>query len=100
MAAAGYPGTPRAGDRIEGLDAPLPAGAFVRHAGTRRDPSGAFVTAGGRVLTVGGHGADLPTAARAAYEAVAQIRWHGEHHRTDIGARAGIPPSASRQGEP
>jgi phosphoribosylamine--glycine ligase len=34
MAAAGYPGKPRAGDRIEGLDVDLPPGAFVYHATT------------------------------------------------------------------
>ncbi|HTQ44100.1 MAG TPA: phosphoribosylamine--glycine ligase, partial [Polyangiaceae bacterium] len=36
MAAEGYPGKPRSGDRVEGLDAPLPGGAFVLHAGTAR----------------------------------------------------------------
>jgi phosphoribosylamine--glycine ligase len=88
MAAAGYPGTPRTGDRIDGLDAPLPAGAFVLHAGTVRAPDGSIRTNGGRVLTVGASAETLEEAARIAYRAVGGIRWEGEHHRRDIGRRA------------
>jgi phosphoribosylamine--glycine ligase len=91
MAAAGYPGKPRTGDRIEGLDAlsgSLPEGAFLRHAGTARAPDGAIVTSGGRVLAVGARAASLSDAARIAYDVVARIRWAGEHHRRDIGQRA------------
>jgi phosphoribosylamine--glycine ligase len=92
MAAAGYPGTPKTGDAIQGLEAPLPAGAFVLHAGTKR-AQGGIVTAGGRVLVVGAEGATLAEARRTAYAAVSRIRWEGEHHRTDIGARALGGPS-------
>jgi phosphoribosylamine---glycine ligase len=88
MAAAGYPGAPRTGDRIEGLDVPIPQGAFVRHAGTSRRSDGAVVTNGGRVLTVGAHAATLEAAARLAYDVVAGIGWSGEHHRRDVGHRA------------
>jgi phosphoribosylamine--glycine ligase len=88
MAAAGYPGKPRIGDRIEGLDAPLPAGAFVRHASTTRAPDGSVVTNGGRVLVVGASALTLEAAARIAYDAVDRIHWTGEHHRRDIGRRA------------
>ncbi len=88
MAAAGYPGKLRTGDPIEGLDAPLPFGAFVRHAGTVRSPDGRVVTSGGRVLAVGAHAPTLDEAARTAYEVVGRIRWQGEHHRRDIGRAA------------
>jgi phosphoribosylamine--glycine ligase len=88
MAASGYPGKPRTGDRIEGLDFRLPAGAYVRHAGTTRAPDGSIVTSGGRVLTVGAHAPTLEQAARLAYDVVGRIHWEGEHHRHDIGARA------------
>jgi phosphoribosylamine---glycine ligase len=88
MAAHGYPTKPRGGDRIEGLDVPLPAGTFVLHAGTTESPDGAVITSGGRVLAVGASATTLEDAARAAYEAVARIRWEGEHHRNDIGNRA------------
>jgi phosphoribosylamine--glycine ligase len=88
MAAAGYPGTPRAGDVIHGLDAQAEPGAFVLHAGTSRRDDGAVVTAGGRVLAVGAHAPSLAQATELAYRSVARISWEGEHHRTDIGHRA------------
>ncbi len=88
MAAKGYPGTPRTGDRIGGLGQALPEGGFALHAGTARAQDGSLVTNGGRVLTVGAHAARLEEAARIAYEAVATIHWPGEHHRLDIGQRA------------
>jgi phosphoribosylamine--glycine ligase len=88
MAAAGYPGAPRTGDAIAGLDARLDDGAFVLHAGTKRNDEGVIVTAGGRVLVVGTRADDLASAHRRAYAAVARIAWPGEHHRSDIGKRA------------
>jgi phosphoribosylamine--glycine ligase len=88
MAAAGYPGKPRTGDAISGLDLEPAPGVFVRHAGTRRSPDKSIVTSGGRVLTVGAHAPTLEQAAELAYQAVARIRWLGEHHRSDIGRRA------------
>jgi phosphoribosylamine--glycine ligase len=57
-------------------------------AGTERDNSGRLVTAGGRVLSVTAIGRDLAAARDRAYEAVACIRWDGEHHRSDIAADA------------
>jgi phosphoribosylamine--glycine ligase len=95
MASDGYPGKPRTGDRIEGLDAALPPGAFVRHAGTARASDGSVTTAGGRVLAVGSHAATLEAAAAAAYQAVDLIHWPGEHHRRDIGRRALNPTRSS-----
>jgi phosphoribosylamine--glycine ligase len=88
MAAEGYPGRPRSGDRIEGLDRRLPEGGFVLHAGTARANDGSVVTSGGRVLAVGAQSGTLEEAARIAYEAVGCIHWPGEHHRLDIGQRA------------
>lgn len=82
----GYPGSPRTGDRIEGLDAVAAMNSVeVFAAGVSTDASGALVTAGGRVLAVTGHGPDLPAARERAYTAVDQISWPGMHHRTDIG---------------
>jgi phosphoribosylamine--glycine ligase len=90
MAAEHYPKTPKTGDRIEGLDAELAEGAYVFHAGTKRDGD-AVLTAGGRVLTVGAYADSLQTARDRAYATVAKIAWRGEHHRQDIGHRA-LPP--------
>ncbi len=50
MAAAGYPGTPRAGDAISGLP-PAREDLMVFHAGTKA-AEGQVLTAGGRVLCV------------------------------------------------
>jgi phosphoribosylamine--glycine ligase len=86
--AGGYPGRYEKGSPIEGLE--IAAGledVVVFHAGTARAPDGRIVTAGGRVLATTALG-DRAAAARArVYQAVAQIRWPGEHHRTDIAAR-------------
>ena len=88
MAAANYPGTPRAGDVIHGLDSALPVGSKVFHAGTTLDASGDVLTSGGRVLCVCALGDDVAQAQSRAYVAVENIRWDGEFHRNDIGWRA------------
>jgi phosphoribosylamine--glycine ligase len=94
VAAHNYPGTPRTGDPITGLDevAELDAPhAYVLHAGTKRD-GGAVVSAGGRVLSVTATGDDLAQARERAYAAVGRIRLDGSQHRTDI-ARAAAEQS-------
>ncbi len=83
VAAEGYPGIPRTGDVITGSD-----GAGVLHAGTRRRDDGAVVSAGGRVLSVVGTGADLVAARKQAYQRVEQVHLPGGHYRSDIGLRA------------
>jgi len=87
MAAENYPAKPTTGDRIDGLDAPVPLGAFVFHAGTRA-AGAAVLTSGGRVLVVGAYAPELGAARRIAYGTVSGITWRGEHHRSDIGHRA------------
>lgn len=88
MAAAHYPDTPKTGDPISGLDASLPMGTKVFHAGTRLDEAGRVVTSGGRVLCVCALGDTVAEAQREAYAAVSGIAWDGEFHRSDIGWRA------------
>ena len=87
MAAEGYPGKPASGDRIDGLDAPAPAGVTVFHAGTKRVGTD-VVTAGGRVLTVSAYADSFHAARDLAYAEVGRIRFRGEHHRSDIGYHA------------
>ncbi|MFJ9907881.1 phosphoribosylamine--glycine ligase [Streptomyces sp. NPDC101152] len=90
VASHNYPGTPRTGDPITGLDeiaAEDAPHAYVLHAGTRREDD-ATVSAGGRVLSVTATGADLAEARERAYRAVARIRLDGSQHRMDIAARA------------
>jgi len=89
MAAEGYPGTPRKGTEIDGLqDAAKIPGVQVFQAGTARREDGALVADGGRVLAVGATGATLLAARDAAYAAVDAIRWPGGFCRRDIGWRA------------
>ncbi len=89
LAAEGYPGSYRKGEVIGGLDALHDLNdVVVFHAGTARADDGTIVSNGGRVLGVTARGPDLAAAQRRAYEAVAQIDWPGEFHRTDIGWRA------------
>jgi phosphoribosylamine--glycine ligase len=88
VAAAGYPGTPRVGDVIQGLDeASRLEDVVVYHAGTRLD-EGRVVTSGGRVLGVTGRGPTLAVARDRAYRAVERIHFPGMQFRTDIGVKA------------
>ncbi|MGX1270973.1 phosphoribosylamine--glycine ligase [Streptomyces phaeoluteigriseus] len=90
VASHNYPGTPRTGDPITGLDAVAAEDAphaYVLHAGTRREGD-AVVSAGGRVLSVTATGEDLAQARERAYRAVARIGLDGSQHRTDIAAKA------------
>ncbi len=88
MAAAGYPGTYRKGDVIEGLDAVAAMeDVKVFHAGTALK-EGRVVTSGGRVLCVTALGENVGAAQRRAYEAVHRIQWEGAFYRHDIGHRA------------
>jgi phosphoribosylamine--glycine ligase len=90
LAAPGYPAAPRTGGPITGLDR-VAAGAHpdckVFHAGTARD-GGRTVASGGRVLAVTALGDSVRQAQRAAYAAVAEIRFDGMQYRNDIGHRA------------
>jgi phosphoribosylamine--glycine ligase len=90
-AAAGYPESPRLGDRIEGLgpDGQLAEeieGVTVLHAGTTRDETGAFRVAGGRVLGIGALAPTLEGARALAYRAASGVSWPGMQVRRDIGA--------------
>ncbi|MDZ7601202.1 MAG: phosphoribosylglycinamide synthetase C domain-containing protein, partial [Hoeflea sp.] len=87
MAAEGYPGTPRKGTPIAGLDAAEATGAKVFHAGTALN-DGQLVATGGRVLNVTALGPDVTTAQAKAYAAVDAIQWPGGFCRRDIGWRA------------
>ena len=87
VAAADYPGTPRTGDVVEGLEqAGGVAGVDVIHAGTVADGDGRILTSGGRVLAVTAVGSDVADARAKAYAGVDALRIDGSHHRTDIAA--------------
>lgn len=86
LAAAGYPGKPRTGDAITGIEEAERRGAVVFHAGTKMQ-EGRLVTAGGRVLGVTSRGGTLAEAIQRAYEACEAIRFDGMQFRRDIGRK-------------
>jgi phosphoribosylamine--glycine ligase len=90
LASEGYPGKPRTGDIIEGLEnASGRDGVTIFHSGTAavHDDAGndRYATAGGRVLGVTATGDDLNSALSRAYSAVSDIHWPGMQFRRDIG---------------
>ena len=87
IASEGYPGNPKIGVPISGLEeaAKVP-GSVVLHAGTRL-VGDTVVTNGGRVLVVSARGEDLLAACRTAYDAISKIWIEGSHYRQDIGVR-------------
>jgi phosphoribosylamine--glycine ligase len=95
LAAEGYPGDPRRGDPIEGLDPARDAGALVFHAGTVLRPQAGWGTNGGRVLTVVGRGPDLAAARTTAERAADAISWAGVQRRHDIAAELPLPLGAA-----
>ena len=89
LAAAGYPGTPRTGDPVSGLDTGADTeGTSVLQAGTATDAAGRVVSSGGRVLAVVGTGDDLAGARERAYARIATLELKGSFYRTDIAATA------------
>lgn len=86
LASEGYPAGHTDGDAICGIEDAQRAGCHIFHAGTKKK-SGAFVTAGGRVLNVVARGATLREARDKAYEGVSHIQWRGMQYRRDIAAK-------------
>ncbi len=86
LAAEGYPGTPKSGGTIGGLEAAEDSGTIVFHAGTRAAETG-LVAGGGRVLAVTARGSTLAEARARAYEAVDRIEFADGFCRRDIGWR-------------
>ena len=86
MAADGYPGTPKKGGAIVGIDKAEANGARVFHAGTALD-NGTLVASGGRVLNVTALSHSVTEAQAAAYAAVDAITAPDLFCRRDIGWR-------------
>lgn len=86
LAARGYPEKPERGAAIR-IPQDLGSDVVVFHAGTARDADGTLRTAGGRVLSVTGFGANVPAAARASAAASERIAFDGKTWRRDIAWR-------------
>ncbi len=86
LASENYPASPRKGDVISGIDeAEAMPDISIFHAGTARNESGEFITAGGRVLGVTATAETLGDALAKAYAAAEKISWSGMQYRRDIG---------------
>jgi len=87
IAAEGYPENPVKGDKITGTERAGETNAYLLHAGTARDATGALVSAGGRVLNAVGSGPDIAAARARAYELAGTVSLRGGWYRRDIAAR-------------
>lgn len=91
MASEGYPGSPKTGLPIHGLESEAVKAAkpmsrpVIFHAGTKRI-NGDYYTSGGRVLMACASGDTLKAACDSAYEAARSISFDGAHYRSDIAA--------------
>lgn len=94
LAAQGYPGTPRKGDPIEGLEGVEEEGLKIFHAGTLRSEDGRVLSNGGRILSVAALGESIGQARERAYRRLAAIRCEGAFYRRDIGWRALVRETA------
>ncbi|MEZ5300944.1 MAG: phosphoribosylamine--glycine ligase [Verrucomicrobiales bacterium] len=83
LASAGYPASSRSGDPISGLGDTN--GVRLYHAGTRRNQSGTYETAGGRVLAIVGGAPTREAAVEKAYAEAAKVDFPGSQRRGDIG---------------
>ncbi len=85
LAAEGYPDKPVKGASISGeIFFETPSSYFI-HAGTQKDSSGQWKTAGGRVLGAVGIGSSLEEAIKNAYALTGKVKWKGLQIRKDIG---------------
>lgn len=82
LAASGYPGPPRKGGVIRGLD--TVEDVVVTHAGTK-DVDGTLVADGGRVLNVTALGDTVAACRAKVYAAIGAIDWADGFCRRDIG---------------
>ncbi|MEM9250372.1 MAG: phosphoribosylamine--glycine ligase [Pseudomonadota bacterium] len=88
LAAAGYPGDYARGLLLEGVsDLPEDSFQMLFHAGSARTPEGTLASSGGRVLNATARGADLRSAADAAYALAERAAFPGCTYRRDIGWR-------------
>ena len=87
IAAEGYPADPVKGDEITGAERAGEDHAYLLHAGTARNATGALVAAGGRVLNAVGSGPDVAAARARAYELAGTVSLRGGWYRRDIAAR-------------
>jgi phosphoribosylamine---glycine ligase len=83
LCAENYPGAPRTGMAVEGLDR-LPENVLAFHGATKRDAAGKVVVSGGRVMHMVASGDTIAEARASAYAGAERVTFEGKFYRSDI----------------
>jgi len=83
LCAENYPGPPRTGMPIAGLEG-LPEHVLAFHGATKRDAKGNLVVGGGRVMHMVASGDTIAEARERAYVAAERVTFEGKFYRSDI----------------
>ena len=83
LCAENYPGTPKIGMAVEGLDR-LPENVFGFHGATKRGPAGDTLVSGGRVMHIVASGDTIAEARDLAYAGAERVSFEGKFYRSDI----------------
>jgi phosphoribosylamine--glycine ligase len=83
LCAENYPGTPKIGMAIEGLDR-LPENVFGFHGATKHGPTGDILVSGGRVMHIVASGDNIAEARDRAYAGAERVIFEGKFYRSDI----------------
>jgi phosphoribosylamine--glycine ligase len=83
LCAENYPGTPKTGMPVEGLDR-LPENVLAFHGATKRGAGGEILVSGGRVMHMVASGETIAEARERAYAGAAHVSFEGKFYRSDI----------------
>jgi len=83
LCAENYPGTPKVGMPVEGLDR-LPENVFGFHGATKRGADGGVLVNGGRVMHMVASGDTIAEARDRAYAGAERVTFEGKFYRSDI----------------
>jgi len=83
LCAENYPGTPKTGMAVEGLDR-LPENVIAFHGATKRGPGGNVLVNGGRVMHMVASGDTIAEARDRAYAGAERVSFEGKFYRSDI----------------
>jgi phosphoribosylamine---glycine ligase len=83
LCAENYPGPPKTGMAVEGLDR-LPENVLAFHGATKRGPGGNVLVSGGRVMHMVASGDTIAEARDRAYAGAERVSFEGKFYRSDI----------------
>jgi phosphoribosylamine--glycine ligase len=83
LCAENYPGTPKIGMPVAGLDR-LPEHVLGFHGATKRGPDGGVLVGGGRVIHMVASGDTIAEARDRAYAGAERVTFEGKFYRSDI----------------